>query len=142
MTRFLLDASLERLARDLRMLGFDALVQDETSHEELAALAEAEGRALLADTVQAKGKAEQLREVLERYSLVETAREGKGFLTRCLQCNSTILPAHPHQVAHLVSGDILTRFDHFFFCPRCERAYWKGSHWDRMRKWTQDVLSS
>ncbi len=84
---------------------------------------------------------QQLLEVLRRYDLVERVRSGAGFLSRCLQCNHVILPAKPHHVAHLVPGDILTRFDEFFFCSRCERVYWKGSHWERMLERVRSLIS-
>jgi uncharacterized protein with PIN domain len=45
--RFLLDNHLGRLAATLRMLGFDALYRNDYQDEELARVAQAEGRILL-----------------------------------------------------------------------------------------------
>jgi uncharacterized protein len=145
--KFVLDVHLAKLARHLRMLGFDSLWKSDYTDPELLRVSAEEGRILLtrdralwemaplSHYVAATDPEEQLVEVLRKFELLDVAREGRGFLTRCLQCNSVILPAKPHHVAHLIPGDILTRFDEFFFCPHCERVYWKGSHWDRMREW-------
>jgi uncharacterized protein with PIN domain len=155
MKAFILDPTLGRLARDLRMLGFDTLWKEDHSHLQLRKISQEERRILitgdraLADAqsadichyLQAQERDTQLLEVLNRFGLADSARNGKGFLTRCLHCNSAILPAKPHQILHLVSGDIATRFDHFYFCPRCEHVYWKNEHWERLQRWVQKLLA-
>src|SRR4051812_16784614 len=106
---FVLDVHLGKLARHLRMLGLDALWQDDFTDPQLMEISEREGRVLLTRDrdlhdrtaverrhyVQATEPGEQLLEVLTRFALLDYAREGRGFLTRCLQCNSPILPVKP-----------------------------------------------
>jgi uncharacterized protein len=154
MVRFVLDVHLGKLARQLRMVGFDSLWRSDFSDEELLRIAVGEGRVLLTRDralwestpqelrhyVNAIEPGEQLREVLLAKGLVDTVRSGRGFLSRCLECNSVILPAKRHHVEHLVGAEMLARHQEFFLCPRCERVYWKGSHWERMAGWVKRIV--
>lgn len=155
--KFTLDVHLGRLARDLRMLGFDSLWSQDVEDAELIEQARSEHRALLtrdralAESAEQAGaevllvvsleKDSQLLEVLKRFQLGETARAGRGFLTLCLQCNSPILPVKGHQIHDRVPGRLLLEHEEFFLCPRCERVYWRGSHFDRMKEWVEKLLS-
>lgn len=153
--RFILDVHLAKLARDLRMLGYDALWDSDADDEKLLKVSREENRILLSRDRELISKAdpqlsgyveklsreEQLVEVLTRFGLIENARSLKGFLTRCLQCNTIILPVQGHQIHHLISGNVLLEHDRFYLCPRCERVYWEGSHFDRMREWVKKTLA-
>lgn len=150
--RFILDVHLGNLARHLRMMGVDALWSEDFEDAHLKTVAETEGRVLLtrdralavscsnAYRVEAEKPDLQFREVVEKFELTEQALSGKGFLTRCLQCNSLILPVKGHQIVDRVPGHLLLEHTEFFLCPRCERVYWKGSHADRMQKWIRKTL--
>jgi len=157
--RFVADAHLGKLARHLRMLGHDTLWEasfSDLKDEELLRLAREERRSLLtcdralAETagrhqalrILSQSPPQQLIEVLAHFQLGDDARSGKGFLTRCLQCNSLILPLPPHQVTDRVPGHLLLEFDTFYLCPRCEQVYWNGSHVARMREWVIRTLSA
>ncbi|MGZ3687643.1 MAG: Mut7-C RNAse domain-containing protein [Bdellovibrionota bacterium] len=156
MTRtFVLDVHLGRLARHLRMLGFDALWSADYQDDELVEIASSTPRILLTRDralserltsdrcllVAATDPREQLAEVIRRLSLQSDVRARSGFLTRCLDCNTPLLPAKPHQVTERVPGHLLVEHDQFFLCPRCERVYWKGSHWTKMSEWADRLIS-
>lgn len=147
--RFVLDVHLAKLARHLRMIGTDAAWRADFADPELARVSQEEGRILLTRDralhdshppelrhfVLATDPTEQFKEVLTRFSLWEEARSHRGFLTRCLECNSTILPARGDQLVDRLPLQIRAAHSEFFLCPRCERIYWNGSHVDRMRVW-------
>jgi uncharacterized protein with PIN domain len=152
--RFAAEAGLETLARNLRMVGYDTLWQTDETTEETRAIAHLEKRTLLTqngdDTqfaalaasykVLAKGPGPQLREVLEKFSQLDSVSKGRGFYTRCLQCNFSLLPVGGHVVADRIPGSVLLAHTEFFFCSRCERVYWKGDHYHRMREWVAEVI--
>jgi uncharacterized protein with PIN domain len=154
--RFVLDVHLGKLARHLRMVGFDTLWKDDYSDPELLEISKAESRILLtrdrelfekADPtlshyVQATAPDEQLVEVADTFGLRSRISNMQGFLSRCLQCNSPILPVKPHQLEDRLPGHVRLQFNEFFLCPRCERVYWKGSHFDRMWERVQKLMSS
>jgi uncharacterized protein with PIN domain len=154
--RFVLDVHLGKLARHLRMVGFDTLWKDDYSDPELLEISKTENRILLtrdrelvekADPmlshyVQATAPDEQLVEVADTFGLRSKISNMQGFLSRCLQCNSPILPVKPHQLEDRLPGHVRLQFNEFFLCPRCERVYWKGSHFDRMWERVQKLMSS
>jgi uncharacterized protein with PIN domain len=154
--RFVADVHLGKLARHLRMVGLDTLWREDFADAELARIAREEGRILLTRDralhesvppeqthyVQATDPAEQLRETLARYELTDRAREGQGFLSRCLECNSPILPCQGHQLLDRLPPSVRLQHREFFLCARCERVYWKGSHYDRMLDWVRRALGA
>ncbi len=154
--KFVLDVQLGKLARQLRMVGFDTLWKDDYSDPELLEISKNEKRVLLtrdrelsekADPalshyVQATDPDAQLIEVADHFGLRPKISSMQGFLSRCLQCNSPILPVKAHQLEDRLPGHVRFQFNEFFLCPRCERVYWKGSHFDRMWERVQKLMSS
>jgi uncharacterized protein with PIN domain len=149
---FLADAHLGGLARFLRMLGFDTLHHNAFDDDEIRQLAREEHRLVLTRDREllkcrdiARGcfvhsiKPEvQLREVAGRYGLAQHARP----FTLCLHCNlpleeverSTVLARLPERVAE--------RHERYTHCRGCDRVYWPGSHYERMRRALGTALSS
>jgi uncharacterized protein with PIN domain len=148
-TRFILDVHLGRLARYLRMLGFDSAYRSDWEDTQIIQRARAERRIILTrDVGILKQKqvshgywvrhaepGEQLTEVLEAFDL---RRQLKPF-TRCLDCNGAIRPVPAGTSEGLVDPDILRRFEHFWRCADCGKIYWRGSHYQRMLEAVQCI---
>ena len=83
----------------------------------------------------------QFREVLEAFGAVNVAASGAGFLTRCLDCNSPVIRIPKEHAQGRVPQEIWECQSEFFSCRRCERLYWKGSHYARMREWLEKVTA-
>jgi uncharacterized protein len=151
--KFVLDVHLAKLARHLRMVGLDSLWRSDYSDPELLKIAKEEGRVLLTRDrelhdmtpeplrhyVLSTDPTQQLKDLLDHFSLWEYVHSHRGFLTRCLQCNSFILPARAEQLEERLPASVREQHDEFFFCPYCERIYWKGSHFDRMKAWVDQL---
>jgi hypothetical protein len=141
--RFLVDAMLGRLARWLRILGYDA-AYDPAEDDELLARARQEGRILLTrDTrlvrrrripphlfIESDHVLEQVRQVLSALGLPRTA----GPVRRCLRCNVLIEPCDKDEVAGRVPEFVWSQHQAFWRCPACERIYWPGTHHQRMEE--------
>lgn len=142
--RFLADAHLGGLARFLRMLGFDTLHRNAFDDAEIRRLADEEGRIVLTRDrellkcreirrgcyVRGLKPETQLEEVAARYGLAAMARP----FTLCLLCNLPLRAADRREVAHRVPETVLSSHQSFSHCPGCERVYWPGSHYERMRE--------
>jgi len=138
--RFLCDAMLGRLARWLRVLGYDAGYAD-LPDDGLVALARAEGRVLLTrDTrlirrpdvgpcafIRHDRVRDQLRQVAADCHL-GPARAG----TRCLRCNVALEDLPRDAAAGRVPPHVWRTHQQFTRCPSCARIYWPGTHWDHM----------
>lgn len=143
MPRFIADAMLERLARWLRIVGFDCAFERGIADAELVRRAIAERRVVLTRDrgllrdwrvaglflVEATSTREQLAEVIARFDL---ARRLQPF-TRCSRCNAVVEPVEAREITERVPERILAVYDRFIRCPSCDRVYWAGTHADRMQ---------
>jgi hypothetical protein len=142
--RFLLDNHLGKLATYLRNLGFDAYYQNNLQDEDLIDLLEADARILLTRDrrllmrkvvkqgycVRSLNPETQLYEVVHRFQL-------KEYITpfhRCLRCNSILQSAEKGSLLPRLQPLTRQYYDEFRLCPVCDRIYWKGSHYERMRE--------
>ena len=141
---------LGKLAKWLKILGFDARYSPRADDDDLLALARSEGRTLLtrdrALLQRAKGIPslmiigerweDQVRQVLAHFKLRDTVRP----YTRCLECNVELMPLAKDQAANLVPPFVLERADSFSLCPSCGRVFWPGTHFDAMEAKLSDLL--
>ena len=145
--RFVLDVHLGRLARLLRLAGFDSLYANHWDDRTLSRLSRQEGRILLTRDRGLLMRAEvthgycvrsphppaQLAEVLARFDL---ARRLSPF-SLCLICNRSLQALPRKRARELVPPLVARRYRRFRACPQCGRVYWRGSHWEHMRRYLQ-----
>lgn len=141
--RFVLDGHLGRLAAYMRMLGFDCLYETHYDDEELAEIAQREGRILLSRDrrllmrkavthgycLRSLDSLEQLTEVIGRFDLAKRIVP----FHRCLRCNHLLEPVAKEVVFDRLEPLTQLYFDEFQICPACKQIYWKGSHYERMQ---------
>jgi uncharacterized protein with PIN domain len=149
--RLVLDGHLGRLARYLRMLGFDARWRNDAPDEELARVAAAERRILLTrDAGLLKRRIVShgyfVREVDPRRQLAEVVRRLDLFRSidpfrRCLCCNDLLEPVRKEDVAGDLPPRVRERHEAFRRCPSCRRVYWAGSHHRRMERLVSELLA-
>jgi uncharacterized protein with PIN domain len=142
--RFIADAHLGQLARQLRMLGFDVLFRNSYSDAEVATIAREQMRVVLTRDrdllirrdvilgcyVHAIDGDEQLCEVMQRYRLMPHVHP----FCRCLECNGLLQSVEKTSVADSVPPSSLAHYEKFFQCASCGHVYWEGSHVDKMRR--------
>jgi uncharacterized protein with PIN domain len=142
--RFVTDTHLGRLASYLRMLGFDTLYRNDYRDDELAQLSRSQRRALLTKDlgllkrsavtqgyfVRATHPRQQLREVVRRFDLSSAMAP----FERCLRCNGLLQPALKQDAEARLPPRTRGLFNEFHECAVCGRIYWKGSHYERMRR--------
>ncbi len=147
MVRFLADCNVGRLARWLRVLGFDAAYEPVLPDAQVVARALAEGRVLLtrdADMMRRRAiaggavKAILLRDDSAqqqvRQVLAELGIRPASTLSRCLDCNAVLQPRNKSAVANRLPPYVRATQDRFSQCPSCARVYWPGTHWRRMQE--------
>ena len=140
--RFLLDVHLGRLARYLRLLGFDAEWHPDAPDQELARRSALEGRILLTrDRGILKRRAvvdgylvrqtvprRQIDEVLSRFELTGPFDP----FGRCLACNGPLEDVAKEEVLDLLPPRTRCDYERFRRCASCGRVYWRGSHYARL----------
>jgi uncharacterized protein with PIN domain len=146
--RFVVDAMLGKLAKWLRILGYDTLYYPNVEDHRLIELADATGRVLLtADRelmrhrravkyfISSDAWREQLREVLRAYPPPD-----RGLFSRCLECNSLLEPVERDSVRKQVPPHVYREQLSFVRCPRCDQVYWRGTHFERVRAQLREIL--
>ncbi|MBN2078894.1 MAG: MoaD/ThiS family protein [Spirochaetes bacterium] len=151
--RFVLDVHLRKLARRLRLLGFDVDYLPNRDDAELAAVAEAEDRILLSRDqrlmmrknvsrglwVRATDPELQVEEILDRLDLRALCRP----FTRCVECNGIIEAVNDRdpEIGTRVPPGVLAWCSVYHRCRQCGRFYWKGSHYEKLRKRLEKIAA-
>jgi uncharacterized protein len=141
--RFVADVMLGRLARWLRVLGFDTRYQSFDPVNDIGQMAQQgwipltrrrklipllDGIVFIRDN----GIGEQLTQLKKVFSL-ETCHV--NWFNRCLLCNVLLMDA-PEEAArdNIPEYVFYKNMKSIRFCPSCGRYFWPGSHRDRMEK--------
>jgi uncharacterized protein with PIN domain len=142
--RFVADGHLGKLARNLRMAGFDTLYGNDWDDDEIVRISALQARTILTRDkgmlrrgdvnrgyfVRAIEGAAQLAEVLTRLQLERLVAP----FTRCRECNTPLVDVSQDQVLDRIPEKVRGLYDRFKRCPGCERVYWEGTHFQRMRE--------
>ena len=156
-TRFVLDVHLRKLARWLRLLGFDVDYGEERDDPELARIAEGQNRILLTRDrqllmrrnvsrgiiIRHSDPEKQLVEVLDRLQL----RGRCAPFTRCIECNGAMHAVLPggdemRRIMDSVPEGVRSWCREYFVCDSCARIYWKGSHYERLRALVDRIMEN
>ena len=140
--RFVADTMLGRLAKWLRILGYDTLYPGQETDQRLARIAAEEGRVLLTRDVELASRrgfqkllihsnnlSEQLAQVIEAFDLKTSERT----LTLCLLCNRPLRDIGREEVRDKVPPYVYQTQPRFYHCSACGKIYWAGTHLDHIR---------
>jgi len=148
--KFIADRMLGKLAKELRMLGYDTVYYRGEDAYPLIKLAREEGRVILTRTTKLTPKRPedrivrimedkpsfQLRELIQ--IKIISLHEETPF-TRCLVCNILLNEMPREEAEGKVPDFIFYQRKEFFRCPQCSRIYWQGSHQDHMQKKIEEL---
>ena len=141
--KFVLDVHLGRLAKYLRMLGFDTLYRNDYQDEEIIELALIENRIIITrDIGLLKNKRvtrgywlrhtqskKQLAEIMKRFDLQIKMQPFK----RCLVCNNELFAISKEKIINKLLPKTKENYEKFSCCCGCKKIYWKGSHYQHMQ---------
>jgi len=140
-TRFVVDVHLGKLARLLRLMGFDTYYANDLTDAEIAMRAKVEHRIVLTRDqgllkrsiidhgywVRSQNPEAQAVEVVRRFDLAKNVRP----FTRCPACNGTLVEVAADKVADAVPQRSRASTS-FAECDGCGKIYWPGSHRPRI----------
>ncbi len=148
--RFVLDGHLGQLCNYLRRLGFDTTYSPNMEDDLLAKISAAEDRVILTkDRGLLKRSAvrygycvrdelphDQIISVLRRFRLVDHIDP----FSRCVRCNGRLERTDRSAVIGRVPKGVVENHFEFSSCPDCGQVFWKGSHFDRLNQWVEDIV--
>jgi hypothetical protein len=148
--RFILDVHLGRLAKYLRLCGFDTLYSEFFEDREIIDTALMERRIILTRDrqliknsrvthgywIRSQNHNEQLTEVFRRFNLGKRL----ALFSRCINCNTLLEEVRKEEIIDRLQADTSRFFSKFTRCPGCDRIFWEGSHYDNMKRIIDQVL--
>ena len=151
--KYIADRMLGKLAKELRMLGYDTLYYRGEDAYELVKLAREEARVILTRNTRIIPKRPedriirimedkpplQLRELVQKKVI---SLNEKNLFSRCLLCNISLLEISREEAEGKVPDFIFYQQKEFFRCPKCLRIYWQGSHQTHMQKKVDELFKS
>jgi len=149
--KFAVDCMLGKLAKWLKILGFDTLFFPRIEDDALLSLANQENRVMLLRDNELIARArpngslfitsedwqDQLRQVLDKYDIRSKAQP----FSRCIECNIHLKKLSRAEAKNLVTPFIWENAKDFALCPKCARIFWKGTHSDDMMQKIRQFLA-
>jgi len=146
--KFVLDTNLGRLARYLRLLGFDCLYENDFEDAVVAKISSEQQRTLLTRDrallqrriithgyfVRAVRPRLQVPEVLSRFDLYRLVTP----FSRCIRCNGALQDVDKATIEDRLEPKTRKYFDTFRICTGCGQIYWQGSHYERSMRLVDD----
>jgi hypothetical protein len=151
LTVFVADGHLGKLARNLRLLGFNVAYDQKANDRQLLDLMARETRALLTcdrrllmhAIVQhgycprSQNAEEQTIEVVRRFKLLDLIAP----FTRCLRCNARLQNAAKADVIEELEPLTKIYYEQFRRCLGCGQIYWSGSHFEKLQKRIEKIIA-
>lgn len=151
--KFIVDMTLGRLAKWLRVIGFDTAVFPGRDMHRLVQIAQREKRTILTRNRRLEPKLRlgniviveedqpdlQVETVLKSLGLQVDPRK---FLSRCLICNGELELIPRGEAEGRVPEFVFHTHAVFHRCPSCQRTYWEGTHRTNMKKKIENMLNS
>jgi len=142
--KFLCDRMLGTLAKWLRIYGYDTFYPDnEMDDAKLLEISKNENRILVTrdKTLNQVARRENIKtieiktiDIDEQINAVlgEIKVDKTKILSRCILCNSKIEDIKKEDVKEKVPERVFENNKKFWFCKKCYKIYWKGSHYEKM----------
>jgi len=151
--RFIADNNVGKLARWLRLIGYDTLLFKEKDDGQMIERALSENRVILTKDSQFMKRRlvtngtlktiniKQDDPKLQVHEVVKTLNLNYHFkpFSLCLECNQVLIARGKEEVKNLIPAHVFETQTQYTECPTCHRVYWPGTHWQAMVKKLQDL---
>lgn len=147
--KFILTKELGRLAKWLRILGYDATYFDSDNISTLIISSLREDRIILtrnSKLVRHKGVrmimlcgdflAQQLKQLRTELKLKP---QKEAMFSRCVICNELLKEVGKQKVKSKVPAYVFKTQENFLTCPKCQRIYWSGTHWGNVQRYLEEI---
>jgi len=147
--KFLADVHLAKVAKYLRLLGFDTLYFANIEDNKIIEIAKKENRVVLTKDkilckrlkdscylVKEKKPISQIKEIAKKFDLKKRAKP----FSRCIKDNEILVKIEKEKIINRLPPKVKKFYNEFKICPKCNRIYWLGSHYEKMKRFIEDIL--
>jgi uncharacterized protein with PIN domain len=149
-TAFIADLHLGKLAKTLRLLGFDTSFNKNWDDNNIRRQSNQQQRMILSRDIELlkNGKTKfgywvrsddpdrQIKELFNRFSLADQINP----FTRCMKCNGSLRDVELKKVEDRVPPKVKEWHSDFFQCSDCQQVYWEGSHYKKLKKKVDELI--
>jgi uncharacterized protein len=151
--KFVADLMIEKLARWLRILGYDVVFDSSKLLKHLIEISNEEGRVFLTRrksfpegiapetlyNICSENFGKQMRCIIQQFGLDTKS----NLFTRCTECNVQVEKVIDKKtVQDKVPRRSWEGFNEFYECPKCRKVFWKGAHVDNTTKKLNNILDN
>ncbi len=150
--KFIADIMVGKLAKYLRMAGWDVLYMNDASDDEIIKIACKTGRIVLTrDSLMLTRrefkngtlkylhiKDEKLKKQLGQIKS-ELHLSLKPDLVRCIECNRILVKVGKEEIKNMVPPYVYKTQENFLYCKNCDKYYWRGTHYHNIKKTFLDI---
>ena len=152
--KFIVDQNVGKLAKWLRIMGYDATFFNGSNDSHMVAIALKEGRIILTKDTQIMKRRvitsgrlkaifiepdepeQQMRQLIKMLNLDCWFRP----FALCLECNQPLVERSKEEVKDLVPPYVFQTQNQYMECPACHRIYWRGTHWREMTRKLEQLV--
>lgn len=152
-SRFIVDAMLGKLAKKLRLLGYDSLYSSSIEDENLLQIAQKENRIIITKDLQLIHKAKKYqianiqitkdKEIEQLVQINENVNLGKCTISdsnsRCPICNGELKYTEKKDISKKVPIGVFENTNDFWTCGNCGKIYWEGTHIKNLQKFNAEL---
>ena len=149
--RFIADVNIHDVVKTMRALGLDVMEDRTLSSGEIADISRNEKRIILSTSrqllklrrvahgifIRPRHREEQVRRIVDRLSLRDLCKP----FSRCLRCNTLLEAVAKNAVWKRIPPKTRKRCNDFARCPSCDRLYWKGTHYQKIKAKVDRILN-
>lgn len=148
--KFILTIDAQKLAKWLRLLGYDVKVIKSVSLLNLIRIAKNEGRVIVSRSKEVLNHPLEFERIfIHSTSLDKQLHEIKEFLvfdeeylfSRCPEDNDLLQDIDKAKIQKLIPEQVAKEYQDFKICHKCGRIYWKGSHYLKIKEKLERIFT-
>jgi len=149
--RFIADINMDDIVKYMRALGLDVYCDHSLCPRDIIRASKEENRTILTRGrkllkykdvthgifIRPGTITRQIRAIIDLLSLRATITP----FSRCLRCNSPLVRVSKESVFDRIPPKARAFYDEYSYCSRCDRIYWKGTHFVKIKKMVDEILA-
>ena len=152
--KYLCDQMFGTLAKWLRIYGFDTYFpKGDKKDSELLDICKNENRTLITrdKNLIIRAKREKIKTIeissiniddQIRSAIYAVKINSDGVLSRCILCNSLVDEIKKEEVKGKIPKNSFDSNEKYWYCKKCDKIYWKGSHFENMIEKINEIKKS